>query len=408
MAHDYLSGESLYQDVLTYSSFGEHRTATVGEEQTTDWMVERLTESGLEVSFQSFPQETWFVKETSLIANNTDIDCFPLWPPTWTGPTPIRGQLSMAETGKEIPEGSIALIQPAFSYGAPAFSSEKDIAAIHAAAKAGARAVIVISNGPSDGIHAYNTPAGTGRWPVPVVLTPKRNRQFLTSLAERNTGVSLLLDGTDIPEAHPRNVTGSLNRGGDVIVISTPKSGWFTCGGERGPGVALFLALARWTSEQKSDTSYIFDANTGHETGGTGIRHFLDELAPSPERTLAWIHLGATISTWGWDSTATGLVKRARPEEYLVICSGEGLLPLLRESMAGLTGLEPQAGRGVGEMREVIGMGYRGFGFNGGPYHYFHTQEDTPEVGTAPGLLEPVIKALVRTLELLEAHGKPR
>jgi len=408
VTHDYLSGESLYQDVLTCSSFGDHRTATAGEEKTTDWMAKRLRTFGLEVSFQSFPQETWFVKETGLTVNGTDIGCFPLWPPAWTGPTQVRGQLINVRKDRAVPEGSIALLTPAFSYGAPDFSNEQDIAAIHAAAKAGARAVVVISNGPSDGIHAYNTPAGTERWPVPVALTPKRNESVLTSIAEKNSEVSLLLDGTDIPETHPRNVIAKLDRGDDVIIISTPKSGWFTCGGERGPGVTLFLALARWASEQKSDTSYIFDANTGHETGGTGIRRFLEDLAPSPERTLAWIHLGATIATWGWDKTAAGLVKRARPEEYLVICNGEGLLPLLKESMAGLTGLEPRAGRGIGEMSEVIRMGYRGFGFNGGPYHYFHTQEDTPEVGTAPELLEPAAKALVRTLQLLEGEVESR
>jgi hypothetical protein len=57
-------------------------------------------------------------------------------------------------------------------------------------------------------------------------------------------------------------------------------------------------------------------------------------------------------------------------------------------------------------MREVIRMGYRGFGVNGGPYRYFHTPEDVPEVGTAPELLGPMAAALVRALELLEPEAK--
>ncbi len=404
MTSDFLSGECLYQDVVTYSSFGDHRTAIDGEEQTTDWMAERFSACGLDVSFQTFSQETYFVSNTCLTANSKEMDCFPLWPPTWTGQTPVRGQLVATDTGRDIPEGSIVLLKPSFNYGAPAFSNEEDNVAIRAAAGAGAIASVVIGNGPSDGMHAYNTPDGAARWPIPVVLTPKRNEAVLVSAVERHAEVSLLLDGTDIPQAQPRNIIAKLNRGDDIIVISTPKSGWFTCAGERGPGVALSLALARWASERDSNVSYLFDANSGHETDGTGIRRFLEDLAPSPDRTLAWIHLGANIATWDWEEAAGGLVKRARPEDYRVICSSEELLPLLSTALAVLPGLEPRAGRGIGEMREVIRMGYRGFGVNGGPYRYFHTPEDVPEVGTAPELLEPMAAALVRALELLESE----
>ncbi|MBL7165558.1 MAG: hypothetical protein ISS55_03630 [Dehalococcoidales bacterium] len=408
MTSHFLSGENLYQDVVTYSSFGDHRTATDGEEKTTDWMAERFSACGLDVSLQTFSQETYFVDNTFLTVDREEMGCFPLWPPTWTGQTPVQGRLIATNTGRDIPEGSIVLLKPSFSHGAPAFSNEEDNAAIRAAAGAGAIAAVVISNGPSDGIHAYNTPTETARWPIPVVLTPKQNEAALVKAAERHGEVSLLLDGTDIPKAQPRNIIAKLNRGDDIIVISTPKSGWFTCAGERGPGVALSLALARWASERNSDVSYLFDANTGHETGGTGIRRFLEDLAPSPDRTLAWIHLGANIATWDWEETAGGLVKRARPEDYRVVCSSEELLPLLNSALAVLPGLKPRAGRGIGEMREVIRMGYRGFGVNGGPYRYFHTPEDVPGVGTAPGLLEPMAAALVRALELLEEKGKPQ
>ncbi len=406
MTGHFLSGECLYQDVVAYFSFGDHRTATDGEEKTTDWMAERFSACGLDVSFQTFSQETYFVGNTFLTVEGEEMSCFPLWPPTWTGKTSVRGQLVATDTGQDIPEGSIVLLKPSFSYGAPAFSNEGDNAAIRAAADAGAIAVIVISNGPSDGMHAYNTPVETARRPIPVVLTPKRNETVLVKAAERHAEVSLLLDGTDIPKAQPRNVIAKLNRGDDIIVISTPKSGWFTCAGERGPGVALSLALARWASERNSNVSYLFDANSGHETSGTGIRQFLKELAPLPDRTLAWIHLGANIATWDWEETAGGLVKRARPEDYRVVCSSEALMPLLNTALAGLSGLEPRAGQGIGEMREVIRMGYRGFGVNGGPYRYFHTPEDVPEVGTAPELLEPMAAALVRALELLESEVK--
>jgi len=402
VTEDFLSGESLYRDVVTYSGFGHHRTATDGEEKTTDWMERRLSDRGLEVDSQTFPQETYSVTRTSLAVADNEFDCFPLWPPTWTDRGPIRGRLVTTETGRGTAKGSVVLIRPSFSYGGAPFSHDGGDAIVHAAAESGTVAAVVTGNGPSDGIHAYNTPEETPRWPIPVVLTPKRNEAALVSAAEDHAEVSLLVAGFDVPQAQPRNLIGRLDRGDDVIVISTPKSGWFTCAGERGPGIALFLAMARWASERDSRVSYVFDANTGHETGYSGIRRFLEGPAPPPDRTLAWIHLGATIATWGWQDTPGGLVKRARPEEHLVVCSSEELRPVLTTALAGLSGLHPRVGWGLGEMGAVIQAGYRGFGINGGPYRYFHTPEDRPEVATAPELLEPVCAAVVRALELLE------
>ena len=408
MTRGILYGKDLYRDVVAYAQFGDHRTATEGETRTTDWLAERLAACGLEVGFQPCPADTFFIDQTHLAVDGEAVECFPLWPPTWTGKTPVQGRLVAAEEGKAVPEGSVALFNPSFSYGALPFSQEEaDRAAMQAVAEAGAVAALVVSNGPSDGIHAFNTPEGTGRWPIPVALVPKRSRSLLASAAEKGAGVSLLLHGRDEPRADARNVIAKLTRGSDIIVISTPKSGWFTCAGERGPGVALFLTLAEWASRRDSPVSYIFDANTGHETGGTGIARFVEDVAPPPDQVLAWVHLGANIATWAWEETSAGPVKRARPEDYRVVCNSEELLPLLADALTSLPGLEPRAGRGIGEMRLVIETGYRGFGVNGGPYRYFHAPEDTPDVATAPELLEPVAVALTRVLELLEAKGRP-
>ena len=406
MTENALLSDSLYQDVVTYAQFGDHRTATHGENQTTEWITERLKACGLKVSFQSFPVDTFFVHEVSLTVDSRPMECFPLWLPYWTGPRPVIAPLApLAEHGDMLRD-RIALIKPSFSFGALPYSYEGNDAAIRAVAQAGAVAALVISNGPSDGIHAYNAPDGTERWPLPVALVPKREESVLVAAAERGAEASLMLDGSDERQIEARNVIGTMERGSDLVVISTPKSGWFTCAGERGPGVALFLALARWASQRDSEVSYMFDANTGHEVGGAGIRCFVEDLALPPDQVLAWIHLGANIATWGWEETTTGLIRRARPEDYRVVCSSDELLPLLNTTLVGLPGLEPRVGRGLGEMRLVIQTGYRGFGVNGGPYRYFHTPDDKPDVATAPELLEPMAAALTRALELLEAKEK--
>ena len=102
--------------------------------------------------------------------------------------------------------------------------------------------------------------------------------------------------GRDDAEAKSSNVVAKLVRGDKWIVVTTPLSGWFTCAGERGPGVALFLGLARWAAERSGDHSLMFLGNTGHELDQVGAHHTLESNAPSTGDVSMWIHLGASCS----------------------------------------------------------------------------------------------------------------
>jgi hypothetical protein len=76
------------------------------------------------------------------------------------------------------------------------------------------------------------------------------------------------------------------------------------------------------------------------------------------------------------------------------------LVPLLTTTFAGLPGLTPTVGRAVGEFEFKLKAGYHTFGIAAG-HRFHHTPADSPEM-TGPEILEPVGKALVRTLEAIE------
>ncbi len=52
---------------------------------------------------------------------------------------------------------------------------------------------------------------------------------------------------------------------GPWVIISTPQSGWFTCGGERGPGIAMSRALSEWAAQKNFPVRWLFIATSGHE-----------------------------------------------------------------------------------------------------------------------------------------------
>lgn len=240
-----LSGAKLYEDVITYYNLGEHRTATDVDLRTSRWLAEQLRGAGLQTTFQSFGLRQFFLRQSRLSIGDKQIRCFPLWYPHATGSTPINAPLAQADKGRQALRGKIAVVKFPFAAG-PAITERSGHAEIiQAAVKTGASAVVAITEGATKEIIALNSPAGAQAWPIPVLLAGERDASLIAAGAASSERASLLLDGTDDQNATARNIIARLDRGKDLIVVSTPQSGWFRCAAERGPGIAMFLGLAR-------------------------------------------------------------------------------------------------------------------------------------------------------------------
>ncbi len=401
-----LSGAKLYEDVIAYYNLGEHRTASEVDLRTSQWLLEQLRAAGLRATFQSFSLRQFFVRQTRFAIGEKTIRAFPLWFPRSTGPAPMSGTLAALEKSTEQGslKGRLALVKFPAEAGAAVVKGSIHSEIISAAARAGASAVVAVTESATKEIIALNSPAGAEPWPIPVVLVGQREEPALTAAARSSTRVSLLLDGEDDSEAKAKNVIARVDRGKELIVVSTPQSGWFRCAGERGPGIALFLGLARWAGRRPSGASFLFVSTSGHELGGLGMTAFLKELAPTPERVLCWIHLGAGIATYSWEETATGLKRLQEPDSRRFLMTSRDLVPMLTTTFAGLPGLTPNVDRAVGEFEFMLKAGYHTFGIAAG-HRFHHTPADSPET-TGPEILEPVGRALVNVVEAVERNAK--
>lgn len=398
-----LSGERLYADVISYYNLGEHRTASEADLRTSQWLLEQLRAAGLKATFQSFPLRQFTVRQTRLMIGERTIRAFPLWFPHSTGGTPVGGDMVLFE-GTAQPgslRGKIALVNFPASAGAAMQEGSIHSRIVLAAAKTGASAVVAVTESTTQEIIALNSPAGAEPWPIPVVLVGQRDEGILTAAVRSRLRASLLLDGEDSADATAKNVIARVDHGKDLIVVSTPQSGWFRCAGERGPGIALFLGLARWAIRRTSGASFLFVSTSGHELGGLGMQAFLKELAPPADRVLCWAHLGAGIATYSWEETATGLKRLREPDSRRLLMTRADLVPLLTTTFAGLAGLTPTVDRAVGEYELMLKAGYRVFGIAAG-HRFHHTPADSPEM-TGPEILEPVGRALIRTVEAIES-----
>jgi len=394
-----LSGSSLYRDVVAYYKLGIHRTATEGDMRTTDWIAGELRSAGLTVQSQPWRLRQFFLHECSLTVDGATVDCFPAWLPRATGRDPVRAPLAIYREGADARSvnGKVALVKFKAALSESAYYDQA-----LGAVQAGAVGVLGRLHSASGEVAAVNAraPHNQTPTPVPIVIVARKDEPMLTRAAEHGATVSLVIDGKDEPQAEARNVIGRLDRGNRLVVVSTPQSGWFQCAGERGPGIALFLGLARWAGARASNESYLFVSTSGHELDNLGMHQFMETHAPPPEDVLCWIHLGASIAVWQWRRAPQGHQRTSEPGIGRHLVCSPDLLPTLTDAFEDVPGLEPRRGNALGELRHVMDRGYRGFGLFGSHY-FFHTRFDTPET-TAPALLGPVGKALAESLEDIE------
>jgi len=256
----------------------------------------------------------------------------------------------------------------------------------------GAAAVIAVTEGPTGEIIALNTEPGRFQFTVPVVIAAGRDGPALAAAAASGARARLVSTGRSNGAAQATNVIGHRPGSGKAIVVTTPKSGWFRCAGERGTGIAVFLAVADWLARH-TKAELVFAATSAHEHGYAGGVEFL-KLAPSPDDVRVWLHIGANVAVQavtidGGHVTGTGQPMTTRG----VAASAEVIGPA-HTAFAGVAGYETPRpltpANAAGELQVFRDAGYPHLAGLLGGYTLFHTPLDRAEVATTPAILAPV------------------
>ena len=389
-----LSGARLYEDVVAYSKSGEHRTGSRNLKEARRWYVEELTKAGYAVETLPFTVPYFDFESCALTINDAvAVECFPVWPAAAGAAAGALG-------------GAVAVVN-ASAIGL----DDATKAAIAAKIAAGAGAVVVV-NGANEALGADpNLPVALNvdvlsanasqAWGAPVVVAPAHPALVA------GAGAYVEIAGTRRAVAGDEVVHAWLPAEGRFpyrppVVVESGLSGWHACGGERGPGVALSLGVARWhAARQRNGTAkapYHFFATAGHELGASmGLPDFYDRLADmgmGPLEVGGWLHAGSATVTYGAFPAAG--VQRAE----CAYANGSAVGACAAVHLAAFAPAATSPGGGGGGVAELIDEGYEAVGF-WGSFPRFHTRDDAAD-STGPALLEPAAAAFVATLACLE------
>jgi hypothetical protein len=378
-------GPSLSDDVAKYVGFGHHRAGDLGERRTADWLSRRLSALGYQTQVDPVPIQTLLNPGGRLTISGKTTELFPQWlPPVGALGTAIKAPLLPLEAETRTPAIRI-LSSPAKNSAnwVPAFD-----ALVRDAVDKNAVALVIAVDHAADGLYVCNQHAHSP-FSIPVGLCARADLSALGQAARlravgSQTEALFQLEG-QMKKTKALNVIGRKPGKGRTLVISTPLTGWFHCGGERGPGIALWLRTAAQLARQPNPVLML---GTGsHEIGHLGMEYALaHRTAPSPADVALWLHFGASLGATRLDARYNFKSVQALvglPEtEALAKATLSALIPFY------LTG----NGKTLGEAGQIIGAGYNRFIGLSGFFPTFHTAEDRGEAIDF-GTLEAIAKA---------------
>jgi hypothetical protein len=385
-------GKTLEADLLKYVGFGEKRAGGSGDTACGDWLAGELEKSGYKVERQSFSAPFFNAKRAELTLDGATVPVYPQPIVMPTGPEGVSGPLVRIDSAGRFSgslDGAIALLDlPSARWSSMLAAAVRG--PINTAFAAGAKAVVAITNGPTGKVIALNADGRKPMFPGPVALLAPENANAFLAAAFQRAEARLTIDGEG-GRRSAFNFVGRIDRGkGRWLAISTPRSGWFGCAAERGPGVASWLDLARWAPAALPNHDLAFVCNTGHEYEYLGAAEAMKAIAPPPSATHFWLHIGANVAARDWLELAGRLSPLPSVDSQRVLSVSPALLPLARGVFAGQIGYEAPVSSAVlaaGELEEVIKAGYTPAAGVFGIHRYHHTAEDDERCLDAPATI---------------------
>ncbi|NYT42399.1 twin-arginine translocation signal domain-containing protein [Sphingomonas sp. R-74633] len=366
-------------DLEHYIGFGSKQAGGPGDTACGAWLTAEIEKLGFKVEQQPVSVPYFLPERADLRCGDAKAS---VWPQPIVVPTPaegITGPLVRID-GAGRPAGplaeAVALLELPYARWSTTIARPVR-EPITAAFAAGAKAVVVITNGPTGKVIALNADGRKPMFAGPVALLAPADAGPFLAAAIAATPATLTVTGEN-GRRPASNFIGRLDRGKKSwLAVSTPRSGWTTCAGERGGGIAAWLWLARWASKAVPQHNLAFICNTGHEYENLGAAEALKATAPKPADTHFWLHLGANVASQEWHDLTGQVLPSVDTQRFLSV--SPALLPLARALFAGHVGFEAPYSSdklSAGEQIEILAAGYPSVAAIFGLHRYHHVQGD--------------------------------
>ena len=374
-----------------YHGFGDKASGGPGDEASGAWLESELKALGYAVARQPFEAPA-YEGDATLTAGAAQAH---LIPQAIVTPTPAAGITGPLHGGDR--DGGVALIVlPHGRWSTALGEVDRRVRA------ARGDAAVVVTTGPTGEACALNAPADRKLFDKPVAVLAPRDAAPFVAAAAKGEAATLSMPGRSFRRP-AWNVTATLARrpGGKWLVLSTPRSGWFGCAGERGSGLAVWLMLAGWAAKANLPVNVALVATSGHEYEYQGGELYIANVAPKPAETALWVHLGANVATRDWHERGPMLAPLPSADTQRFLLAAPKHVPALAAAFAGQPGLEKpypaNPAQAAGELGSILHAGYDPAMGIFGVHRFHHTRGDDLRC-VSPALIPPVVEAFAKVI----------
>lgn len=278
------------QYVQAYDSQGNHRTATAGDIAAAQWLQAEIRAMGVTPQLEDFAIDRVDPGPAYLEIGGRRIDGVPVFDAAFTDAAGIKGRLGSLGSEAEIAlveSDPFVLLEP----------QREQRSAVAEARKSKHKAAIVLTRGSVPGVFLLNAISFMNPSGPPMLQVSSVESERLKRHAAKLDEVTLVVQAGRTP-THGSNVVAAVaGREPSLrpLVVSTPRSGWWQCAGERGGGIACWLESIRAVASVRPERDVLFAAFSGHETGFIGIDDYLARRTDLARRAELWIHYGTNI-----------------------------------------------------------------------------------------------------------------
>lgn len=376
------AAESVRADLERYIAAGGKASGGSGDEAVGASLAAALLSAGYDVERQTFDVPWFEATKATLVSGDVMARVVPQAIVVPTGASGVSGKLvrvTAARASHGRVADAIALVElPHNRWSTAAGGVVKNT--VQTVLDRGARAAVVVTTGPTGDALALNAPADMPLFDRPVATLAPRDAAPFFAAAEAGGTARLTIDGRGGRRPATNLIARRDCKQGRWLIVSTPRSGWFGCAGERGGGVAAWLGLARWAVGALPHHDLAFVCTSGHEYEYRGAEAVLQGgRLPDPSRTALWLHLGANVAARDWQELTGTLLPLPSADTQRYLMTSEPLISAARKAFAGLPGLEaphPAGGAAAGELAGIFAAGYPSAAGIFGAHRYHHSVGD--------------------------------
>ena len=350
--------------ISEYAEQGIHRTGTDVDNQSADWLMQRIEMLDVAATDAAFEFKRLQPITAQLLIGDAVVSGVPLYDCHYTDASGITG--SIGELGSDADIGVIMALP---------FDAAPNVRLLYKARKAAQhKAIVVVTDSqlPEEGAALLNAEDFTAPFGPPVLQVANKHWIAIQTAIKSRRQVGFVLH-CEYVKATARNVEAKIKGSRPElapIVVMTPRSGWWANASERGGGIACFLEIMRAVKSSRLKRDVIFTANTGHELGHTGLSLFLNNNPALIKNAHIWMHLGANFAA------------KFGPQVRLQYSDDESvasLEPWLKQNGLTPSAVTPIGQRPLGEARNVFDGQGRFVSILGGNGLFHHPADRWPE-----------------------------